>query len=387
MKSIILIVILLVSSILLSCTSKVMPVEKPSTTQTKLIESKIAEKAVWEVKWESTLQEARKEGVVVVYASSVGPALKEAMPVFNKKFGFVLESYALDRGAALTARLFSERRAGLYIPDVLLTGMNNFINETRPAGAVDPLEPALILPEVLDSKVWYGGQIPWGDKEHLVIMANASPNTNIAINTDLVNLEEIKSYYDLLKPKWKGKIIMNDPSVTGTGLKTFSVLAFHTLNLDFFRQLARQEPMIIRDQRLQVDWLARGKFSILLFPRPAPVMEFKRAGAPVAYIPTPVEGTHLSRGGGNISLANRAPHPNAARIFINWFLSREGQTLIPGIEGIQSSRDDIPTDALDPLRVRKPGGKYFTGADGEEWLSRDPEFTQAAIEIFGHLIK
>src|SRR3990172_35916 len=105
---------------------------------------------------------------------------------------------------------------------------------------------------------------------------------------------------------------MNDPTIAGTGIKSFSILGFAILKIDFFRQIAALEPTIIRDQRLQVDWLAKGKYAILMFPRTAPVTEYKEAGAPITFV-SPAEGTYLSAGGGNNAIMNKAPHPNAAR--------------------------------------------------------------------------
>lgn len=159
----------------------------------------------------------------------------------------------------------------------------------------------------------------------------------------------------------------------------------HIFNLDFFRQLAKQEPMIIRDQRFQVEWLAKNKYPLLLFPRPAPMMEFIRAGATIAYGSTPVEGTYLASGSA-LALLNRAPHPNAAKIFINWFLSREGQIgMFP--EEIQSTRLDASSDGLDTSLVRKPGVKYFDGANTEEYTLKRAEYEKIAKEIFGDLVR
>lgn len=363
--------------------------EALSPQQQSSPEGKTGEKSTikdsWESGWDAALQSARKEGKVVIYATSIGPTLKSLAPHFRNKFGFDLEVVPQDKGAAMAAKMFTERRAGLYIPDVVFSGTNTFFGEIKPSGLADPVEPMLILPEVLDPGAWYGGKLPWGDKEHLLFMSYAYPNVSIGINSGQVMQDEIKSYYDILNPKWKGKILMNDPSLAGTGLKSFSVLAFHYLNLDYFRQLAKLEPMIVRDQRLQVDWLARGKYAILFFPRTTPMTEFRKAGAPVTLV-SPTEGTYLSSGSA-MNFTNKAPHPRAAKIFINWFLSREGQSATQSIDEVQSARVDISTQGIDPVKLREPGGKYFLDADKEEWLSRDPEFTKAAMDIFGQFIK
>ncbi len=382
----IIVVILAVPILLaaLSCTRVTTPVA--TSGKTVLETPKVSGGPAWDSRWELTLAAARKEGKVVVYGLSSAPAIKEQASLFYKKFGVELEVLPLDRGPLLTAKIFNERRAGLYLPDVYNGGTNTFFGVMKSAGLAEPLEPSLILPEVIDPKNWFAGELPWGDKEHLLFESYAYPNTNIAINTDLVNPREIKSYYDIINPKFKGKIVMNDPTIAGTGIKSFSILGFAILKIDFFRQIAALEPTIIRDQRLQVDWLAKGKYAILLFPRTAPVTEYKEAGAPLTFV-SPVEGTYLSAGGGNVSIMTRAPHPNAAKIFINWFLSKEGQTLITAIDGLQSAREDIPAGTDDPLKIRQPGVKYFTGGDKEEWLVRDPEFTQAAMDIFGPFLK
>lgn len=340
----------------------------------------------WQERWEKALTAARKERKIVVYGLSSAPALKKVAPTFNKKYNLDLEAISIPRGAELAARIFTERRAGLFLPDVYVGGVSPLLPTMKPAGLVDPLDAELILPEVSDPKLWYGGELPWGDKEHLLLVSYAYPLTTLAINTNLVKPDEIKSYYDLLNAKWTGKILLNDPTTSGVGLQGFSALAYNILNLDFFRQLAKQEPMIIKDQRLQVDWLAKGKYAILIFPQSAPVTEYMEAGAPLSLV-IPAEGTYLASGGGSIAFMNKAPHPNAARIFINWFLSREAQTLIAAIDGVQSARMDVSTEGLHPLKVRQAGVKYFFGANREEWRLRDPEFIKAATDIFGHLIR
>lgn len=344
-------------------------------------------RASWELEWESALTAAKKEGKVVIYGSSPLPSINKAASQFefSKKYGFVPEFIA-GSGSQMSNKILTERRAGIFTTDVLIVGMNTFFGQLKPAGIAAPLEPALILPEVVDPKLWYSGELRWGDAEHLVYMPLAYANMNIAINTELVNPNDIKSYLDLLNPRWKGKILMNDPTIAGTGLKGFGVLGFKILNLDFFRQLAKQEPVIMKDARLLVDWLAKGKYPILVFPNVGSMQEYMDAGAPLAWVAA-AEGSYLSVAGANVVLVNKAPHPNAAKVFINWYLSREGQTLFSQIYGSQSARLDVPTEGLDPLKVRLPGTKFFLDADTEEWLARDEEFVKAAREIFGHLMK
>lgn len=377
----------LVTMLLIACAPK--EATSPQVTVPGLVkegsEKLLLAREAWEVEWDKALQVARKEGKVVVHATSLGPPLKEASPLVKKKFGIDIEIIS-GRGGELMTRLITERRAGLFRADVLITGSNTFYGETKPGGIVDPLEPVLILPEIRDLKNWYGEDLNWIDEERTAVHMYASPVPLLAINTELVKKDEIKSYYDLLEARWKGKIVMNDGTVAGVGLNGFSVLGWGLMNLDYFRQLAKQEPWITRDQRLMVDWLARGKFHLALFVRSSDMTEYTEAGAPIAYVLVK-EGAHLSRNGGATSLVNRAPNPSAARVLINWMLSREGQTIISRAHGIQSARVDVPTEGIEPKKVRQAGVTYFAKAETKEWIARDPEYKKIFLEIFGHLMK
>lgn len=370
--------------IMMACAQTGSPI-RSSADQAVVEVAKGTTAEAWEIEWGKTMQAARKEGRVVVYATSLGPALNEVIPLFKNRYGIILEIIS-GRGGELMTKLISERRAGVYYGDVLITGTNTYFGQTEPEGIADPLEPTLILPEVLEPKNWYGGNLNWGDMGRKSLQIFAFPMPNVAINTNLVKPGEVKGLRDLLNPRWKGKIVMNDPTISGSGLKGFSVLGFQILDLDYFRHLAKQEPLITRDQRMQIEWLAQGKYPVLVFPILPQLTPFKEAGAPVDSV-LAEEGTYITRSGGAVSLLNRASHPNAAKVMINWIFSREGLTHISKQTGSQSSRIDVPTDFLDPNLVRQPGTRYFTEADSKEWTAKDDDFKKAANDIFRQLLR
>jgi ABC-type Fe3+ transport system substrate-binding protein len=76
-----------------------------------------------------------------------------------------------------------------------------------------PAEPALILPEVKDPRLWFGGQFPWWDPEHTIIRFFGQADVFLAINTAMVKPGEVTSYKDLLDPRWKGKILFKSRKV------------------------------------------------------------------------------------------------------------------------------------------------------------------------------
>lgn len=338
----------------------------------------------WEEEWQKILIAGQREGTVVIFSG--GAETREPYTqAFKAKYGISLE-FVAGRGDQLVNKVLQERRAGLYLNDVYVVSPTVVLQGLKPTGALDPLESALILPEVTDAKYWWGGKLPWIDEGHYVFQFTASVNVPIGINTDSVKPEEITSYKDLLDPKWKGKMTINDPTLQGTGQNWFTVtLATGKLDEAYFRKLVEQKPLVIQDQRLQIDWLARGKYPIAISPKSDILALFQNEGAPVKGIITQ-EGTYISGGSNTISLFNRAPHPNAAKVFINWLLSKEGVTIHAKARGGDPPlRVDVPTDFLDPAKMLQPGVSYFR--PDEKFYTEGRVYDKLAKEIFGPLME
>lgn len=337
----------------------------------------------WEREWEKTLRAAQKEGKVVLIGSSAAAAMQEALPEFNKKkFGIELE-ILVGTPSQLVAKIEAERGAGLHLHDVFIVGLNTHFTRSIPRNWAAPMEAELILPEVKDTNSWFEGRIPFNDEEKRVFSYLYYPTMNIAVNTDLVKEGEIKSYYHLLDPRWKGKIILNDPEVAGTAFNGFTTFVhYRVLGLDYFRQLVKQG-QVMRDRTLQVDWVARGRYPIILWPDTTEFRRYRDAGAPIKQL-TLQEGNYLTNGGSATILLNQRPHPNAARVFINWLLGREGQLLVQKTTNYHSARVDIDTRDVDPLNLREEGVKYFPGANlSLEWIKNEEEKYRAwARDIF-----
>ncbi len=340
--------------------------------------------ASWEAKWEKTLTAAQREGKGVVYASTPGPALKEAAPGFRKKFGITLEVLT-GAPAEISNKIAAERKNGIDIQDVFITGMNTHSLVSLPQSWPDPMEPEFILPEVKDPKYWFEGKHPFQDEQKLVFGFLYYPTMGIAVNTELVKEGEITSYFDLLKPQWTGKIVINDPRVPGTAFNGFATFIWNkALDLDYFRQVAKQGPLI-RDATTQIDWLGKGKYPVVLWADTNELRRYQEAGAPIEWV-FPKEGVYLSMDGAGAILLKQRPHPNAARIFTNWLLSKEGQIEVQKFMGYHSARVDTtgPGSGLAALNTRKEGVKYYPRANGNmEWLQKEQDKYQSwAAESF-----
>jgi len=321
-----------------------------------------AAQADWNKEWEQTLAAARKEGQVTVYIYRYESLLRD----FKRDFPGISVVSVTGRGSQLTNRIMAERRAGKYIADVYSGGTNSLYNTLYKGKALDPLKPALLLPEVVDQSKWFGGEHRYADPEGQYIFAFiASPsNAQLSYNTKLADPKEFKSYRDVLNPKWKGKIVSLDPRDTGLGATMQFYYYSPDLGPEFMKKFfGGMDITYSKNFRQMTDWLAQGKFAICMGCKDS--MRAKNQGLPVDDFDTSFwkEGSSFSAGGGSVSLMNQAPHPNAAKVFLNWFLSRKGQMALQKLGDVDdppsSRRIDIPKDDVSPENRMKPGVKYF----------------------------
>lgn len=321
--------------------------------------------AGWQEKWDKTVAEAKKEGTVSAYVAGWGPSTRKALTdAFKAKYGINVEFTSFGRGAEMVARAEKEKLAGLNIADIFPTGPPTLLTIMKPRGLLGNFESLLLLPEVTDPKPW-GGKLPYIDKDKTSFAMTAAIQRYVSYNTNMVKKGEITSFKDVLKPQYKGKITMNDPTSTGPGNGLISFLAKDAWNLqeakDFLTQLIRQQEVVImRDNRLHVESVARGKYAIGLAPWPDVMTEFLKAGAPLD-VAILKEGTVVVPAAGAIGVPTIMAHPNAGRLFINWLLTREGQTVLAQSYGYPSLRLDVPTDGIYPAYLPQgKGDKFFT---------------------------
>jgi iron(III) transport system substrate-binding protein len=257
-------------------------------------------------------------------------------------------------------------RAGKHLADICICGVTSPYKVLYPKKALEPIKTAFILPEVMDESKWWQGKHHFQDPEnqYIFVYRGEPTGTRVYFNKNLVNPNEFKSYWDLLRPKWKGKIIAVDPNESSGGWR--QLYYNPELGPSYVRRLlGEMDVTLSRDERQATDWLAQGKFAISFFSRDVP--EAKERGLPVDEIPFTnlKEPTTLSSGpNGTIALMRSAPHPNAAKLFINWFLTREGQTTFQEImntpvDQVGSMREDIPKDPIPEDYQRKRGVNYI----------------------------
>ena len=323
--------------------------------------------ANWQTDWEKTLAAAKKEGQVRVFT---GGGYEAVYPAFQKAFPDIKLIGMTGPGSQIALRIMAERRAGKYLADVCICGVTTPYAILYKGKAVVPIRPVLVRPDILDKSKWFEGKHRYIDPEGKYIfafMGNVGSAGQIAYNTKLIDIKDFKSYWDFVKAEWRGKVAIRHPNEPGHVKGSLRFFYFHPeLGPKYLRALFGElNATYYRGFAQGLDWVARGKYPIcILCPN---IYEGKQQGLPIDQPPLLKEGTSLSPGYGSIVKFKNAPNPNAADIFINWILSREGQAKLQSTVAnrfkrsriLNSLRDDVPKDHIPKELQRIKGGKYL----------------------------
>lgn len=299
--------------------------------------------------WEKTVEAAKKEGKVVVSIPASSELRAEIEKFFEKRYGIDVEPI-VGRASAVVRKMVDEAKAGVRYTDLHMGGSESIVTSLLSEGILEPLEPMMMLPEVRDPKQWYGGHI-WIDNAKRFIYGSCAYQTeSLWFNTQLMKATDIRSFDDLLDERWKGRIGYLDPRTPGSGASMWSYLR-ELKGEEYLKKFAAQKPLLSRDQRVLAEILAKGKIALAVGLTYYSYAPFVKAGLPIASLPTPKEGVYVSGGSSHLVVLKNAPHPNATRVFVNWFLSREGQEVYSRSMHQATRRLDVDTKWLKEFGV------------------------------------
>lgn len=318
--------------------------------------------------WDKLVAAAKKEGEVILWGDQE-ITHPDIVAAFSREYPLIKVVTVGGKAGELMPRLIGERRAGKFLADVYSGGLGGraFFDFHR-AGVLDPIKPILAHPEVVDESKWLGGRHYYADAEgrYVFMFEGNLSSVGLFYNTKLVNPAEFKSYWDILDPKWKGKIALFERP--GVGSPSFLRFYYNAqLGPDFLRRLMTEMDLTVSQERRQAtDWLGSGKFALCVDcadtdrakKQGVPVDEFDRATLKEA-------GNEISTAGNSgLALIQKAAHPAAAALFINWYLSRQGQTVwqqvmnLKVVEPTNSMRIDIPKGDVLPEARRDDRQSY-----------------------------
>jgi iron(III) transport system substrate-binding protein len=334
--------------------------------------------------WNAVVAAAKKEGGLVT-ATYPGTGYRKLMDDFEAAYpGIKVDQTGFQTsGRDFSPRFFQERDAGLYAWDIILMPSTEFFINAIPRGALDPLRPLLVQPDVLDDKNWREGfESGWLDKnKQYTYGITRSRSQTLYVDTDQVKDGEVSGMKDLLDPKWQGKIIGGDPRTKGSGYWSATAARIKTGSDDIVRRLWKDTDMQLSgDARVLTEGVVRGKFPIGVGAVSKPVLiDFlaQGVGKNVKNIAS-LELDVVQSSNNVLMYVNRAPHPNASKVFANWILSKDGGTSIAKYAQDNSRRSDV--EVFDPSVV--PDQDYVK-IDSESYVDEILHTQKIATDVLG----
>lgn len=332
----------------------------------------------WERDWERTLAAAKKEGKVVVSASS-SELMRQVLTEFERDYPGIKLQYESGNARDFWSRLEKEREVGRYLWDLRIGGVSAQAYQAKDKGALDPIAPLLLLPEVADDGKWLGGiRGLFADRDRkYAIHMTGSAFAGVVVDREVVSEKDFKSPKDLLDPRWRGKILIQDPR-GGGGAGSYALAGFLLqYGEDFVRQLLTQQQLVVVENKRQMaEWVIRKRYAIAIGMGTDTLPQFREQGLGQSLKVVPGEDMT----GDAVLFINKAPHPNAAKVYVNWLLGRKTQARLAEVAKLNSRRADVPPGdpelALDPKRV-----KHYVDVSDEENMHVRLKIHQLAKEL------
>jgi iron(III) transport system substrate-binding protein len=278
---------------------------------------------------------AKSEGKLVYYTANFAEVEQEVIKAFNKRFPEIRVEMVRAPGGQLITRVKTEAAAGKLSADVvdhsdraLMLELVDMFQDYAPPNGKDYLPESMISP-----KLWPRATLVW----------------SIAYNSALTKTPP-KTWMDLTKPEYGNKQIGEVFAASGGTTWTRIMFERQVLGEDYWKQQAATNPILYPSGAPMSDALVRGEIVMgpLLYNA---VFPKKRDGAPIEILFAP-EGAPVNPYASGVP--KTAAHPNAAKLFLNWCLSEEGQTFMIKEQGNLTSLKKAPVypEGFDPKVVK-----------------------------------
>ncbi len=331
--------------------------------------------------WRKALEAARSEGEVVVAGPSrLGDEFADA---FERDTGIRL-SYIGGSNRDIRTRFRREASGNVTTIDVKIGGHGEV--SMLDDGMFQPIAPHLLLPSVTDPSQWLDGRLKWVDSQwgYLPI-----PNEYLfgwpVVNTDQAAGLGVSQWSDLLKPELKGRIVVWDPRSPGPGQAAVSYLG-HALGKDFLAKLlVDQKAVLYRDGRKMVEAVVRGDAVVAIGAIAPHVEKFRDAGMTQLTVPRFPDAPGALVGGSSIPvLPKNPPHPNAATVFVNWYLGQPGQEIFARIWQTPSRRADVSRQGLPAYVIPETGFDYEDQYTPEWYAAMRNNWEPFLVDLLGN---
>jgi iron(III) transport system substrate-binding protein len=283
---------------------------------------------------------AKREGRLTLYTPLIIDQIgRPLVAAFRTKYGIAVDYQRMDSNQVIL-KVLNEFRARRAVGDVITTSLG--IQALISAKAIKPFKS--VSADELPAR--YKDPNGYWTSVRLHVFGPA-------INTNLVRAEDRpKTFDDLLDPKWAGKMVWRRSNMTGSAGFIANILATRgeQQGMEYLRRLARQRVIAVSiSDRALLDQVIAGEYAMAIAMTNHNIEISRKQGAPVAWIP--LEPALMTSE--QIGLTTLAPHPNAAMLFVEYALSKEGQTVFQNA-GYIPAHPAVPP--LDPELLPATGG-------------------------------
>lgn len=285
------------------------------------------------------LAAAKKEGQVVWYTSTPVETAQKIAKLFEAETAIKVEMFR-SGGSAILRRFQQEQQAGRTAVDVMTT--------SDPAATASLARKGTFVafkPKNFDKIVEEGR-----DKDGYFVAQRLNLMTIYARTDKLGVADQPKTWGDLLDAKYKGKLVMTDPSFTALQLTVVGMMS-KTLGWDYYEKLRKNDIMIVQGNQQVSDNIKRGERLVAVGALDSYAADDRKAGHPIVTI-LPIDGTFVIPS--PTAVIKGSPNPNAAKAFAEFMIGDAAQSLFP-VDGGYAARRDIPPPvdgvALDKIKI------------------------------------
>ena len=333
----------------------------PTPANTSIPTSNVSPPTSQDPAWDKIVEAAKKEGKLTIYSFNfIGDTGISLGKAFKEKYGITVEIIT-GRGAEFTERLKTEKRMGSILADVCDNNATN-AKTMKKEGLTKSV--AGELPVLREKGVWVADVLGIDPQDKHLISFNFTIYSPW-VNTRLVKAgEEPKVWKDLLNPRWKGQMIATDTTTSPGLYQSFvPLIREKVVDTEFLKALYSQDLRFSSTIQDEAGLLARGDRALSIRGNDSVYSRYINEGAPIKIIDLS-DGVVLSV----ISIVafEGSPHPNAAKVFLNWLMSPEGQTAYGKSASAASARKDVPNFLPEAARLTPKNPILLTSEDTDE---------------------
>lgn len=274
--------------------------------------------------WATLLKEASGQKIKIVTREH--PRYDSIVASFRKAFPDIKIEHTSARPSDIAPRVVSEQKNGIYGWDVTIGSTANMIDVLEPAGTLQDLPPLYLLKDLISDAKWGGGFDLYAGAASQVLVTAANNFSYIWVNRDKISEAELGDISQLADPKFKGQFSLGGcdrPAQAAAGMVGLMQLGGEDLVRTILKD---QKPTFFDNARDVVENMMRGRYAITVGNDSNHIATLKEAGLKTKVeqlLPAAGTGGNLTTEG--IAVFKNAPNQAAATVFLNWFMSKDGQ--------------------------------------------------------------